>query len=233
MNFDWLLFDADHTLFDFDRSAREALAETMLHHGVTYLEHHWQKYHTINKQCWTAYENGQMDRETMRVRRFSLFFEEIGARVSDLDKFADQYLHAIPQRPYFIDGAVDLLLELHGSFRMGIVTNGLTEVQRPRLVSTGIDKLFEVIVVSGEIGLMKPEYAYFEHVHIQMSRPEKKKVLVIGDSINADIKGGSEFGFSTCWYNPAKSSNDTSIRPDFEISDLDQIREIVGTSRKP
>lgn len=228
MNFDWLLFDADHTLFDFDRSAREALSETMERHGISYREGHWKAYSVINKQCWTAYENGEIDRETMRTRRFSMFFEQIGAGVQDLEAFATQYLHAIPKRPYFIDGAAELLSRLHGRFRMGIVTNGLTEVQRPRLVSTGIDRFFEVIVVSGEIGLMKPDYAYFEYVHIQMSRPDKQKVLVIGDSLNADIRGGAEFGFMTCWYNPGVTKNEATIIPDYEIDNLRQIPKIVG-----
>ena len=176
MNFEWVLFDADHTLFDFDKSAEESLAETMLAYGVRHEKGHWQLYSSINKRCWTAYENGEIDRETMRTQRFTIFFEAIGAEVQDVEGFASQYLNTLPARPYFIDGAVDVLNRLHGKIRMGLITNGLKEVQRPRIVKTGIDKYFEVIVVSGEIGIMKPEHAYFEFVHVQMSRPQKERV---------------------------------------------------------
>lgn len=228
MNFDWILFDADHTLFDFDRSAAESLADTMHAHSIPHLNGHWELYNRINKQCWTAYENGEIDRDTMRIQRFTLFFKEIGAEAVDIETFASQYLLGLPSRPYFIDGATELLHRLHGTVRLGMITNGLTEVQRPRLVSSGIDRFFDVIVVSGEIGHMKPEHAYFEYTHLQMSRPEKQKVLVVGDSLNADIKGGSEFGFITCWFNPGSAQNESEVTPDYEIDALHHVPSIVG-----
>ena len=198
MKFDWVLFDADHTLFDFDRSAAESLADTMRNHGLDHRDEHWTLYNSINKECWNAYENGQMDRETMRLTRFTRFFEQIGASISDLETFASQYLAGLPCRPYFIDGAMDILTALHGRIKLGMITNGLAEVQRPRLTATGIDKMFEVIVVSGEIGMMKPDYLFFDHTHALMAHPDKSRVVVVGDSLNADMKGGKEFGYMTC-----------------------------------
>jgi YjjG family noncanonical pyrimidine nucleotidase len=228
MNFDWILFDADHTLFDFDRSAQESLADTIRSHGITHADDHWPLYHRINRSVWTAYENGEIDRDTMRTKRFSMFFEEIKAEVADVELFASQYLIGLPQRPYFIEGAVEVLQALHGKIRMGIITNGLTEVQRPRLESTGIDRLFEIIIVSGEIGMMKPDNAYFEFAYTQMARPSKERVLVVGDSLNADIRGGAEFGFRTCWFNPFGEANNLGINPDYEIGDLQKIPAIAG-----
>ncbi len=228
MKFDWILFDADHTLFDFDKSAAESLMDTMQSHGIAHHDGHWELYNKINKTCWSAYENGEMDRDTMRTLRFSLFFEQIGAEVADIEIFASQYLQGLPSRPYFINGAIELLNALHGNVRLGIITNGLAEVQRPRLVSTGVDRLFDIIVVSGEIGSMKPSHTYFEHTYNQMSRPRKNKVLVVGDSLNADVKGGSDFGFTTCWFNPESAENDIGIRPDYVIDALHHIPAIVG-----
>lgn len=228
MHYDWILFDADHTLFDFDRTAAEALAETALTHGIAYKEEHWPIYDNINKQCWNDYENGVINRETLRTRRFALFLEEIDAMVVDLEIFAADYLNQLPSRPYFIDGALDLLHGLHGKVRLGIITNGLAEVQRPRLVATGIDRLFDVIVVSGEIGHMKPSREYFEYTHVQMIRPDGARVLVVGDSLNADIRGGRDFGFDTCWFNPAQAPNDSEIVPIFQINALHQLIAILG-----
>src|SRR5690606_6102209 len=124
----------------------------------------------------------------------------------------------LPSRPYCIPGARELLEQLYGKVRLGIITNGLTEVQRPRLESTGIAALCQVIVVSGEINLMKPQHAFFDHTHTLMGRPDKKAVLVVGDSLTADIAGGRDYGFQTCWYNPGQVLHDTGIRPDFEIA---------------
>ena len=228
MHFDWVLFDADHTLFDFDRSSKEALAETLEHHGIPHQDDHWNTYDRINKECWAAFENGQLERETMRVIRFTKFFQHIGATEIDVEIFASQYLHSLPARPYLLPGATDLLSALHGRISMGIITNGLREVQRPRLVSTRVDRFFEVIVISGEIDLMKPDRAFFHHAYVHMGQPEKHKVLVIGDSLNADIKGGAGYGFKTCWFNPQKNPGHPEILPDFEIASLEQVTPLLG-----
>jgi YjjG family noncanonical pyrimidine nucleotidase len=228
MNYDWILFDADHTLFDFDKSSEEALAETLLQHGVADHNAHWVTYNTINKACWAAFEKGEIDRETMRTQRFSQFFDQINAAHIDIDTFGNQYLQSLPRRPYFISGATDLLYALHGRVKLGIITNGLREVQRPRLESTGIDRLFDLIVVSGEIDLMKPHTAFFDYTHRHMGRPEKDRVLVVGDSLSADITGGASFGFKTCWFNPHGTPADPSIQPDYEIDVLGKLPAIAG-----
>ena len=62
-----------------------------------------------------------------------------------------------------------------------------------------------------------------------MSRPQKERVLVVGDNLNADIKGGSQFGFRTCWYNPGAEANTQNISPDYEIGELSLVEEILGT----
>lgn len=230
MHFDWILFDADHTLFDFDRSSREALTHTLMLHQVHPADDHWTVYDRINKECWAAFEKGELDRETMRTIRFSRFFRDINAMHVHIETFASDYLHTLPTRPYFIQGAPELLHALHGRIRIGIITNGLKEVQRPRLESTGIDKLCEVIVVSGEIDLTKPHHDFFDYAHRHMGRPDKQRVLVVGDSLTADIHGGSAYGFRTCWFNPNGAPNDLSTRPDYEISYLYQIQALVGLS---
>jgi YjjG family noncanonical pyrimidine nucleotidase len=231
MRYDWILFDADHTLFDFDKSSEEALADTLLKHGVAEHKTHWLTYNTINKACWAAFEKGEIDRETMRTQRFSHFFEQINAQSIDIDDFGNQYLQSLPLRPYFIDGATELLSGLHGRVKLGIITNGLREVQRPRLESTGIDKYFDVIVVSGEIDLMKPNHAFFDHTHQLMGRPEKDRVLVVGDSLSADIAGGAGYGFKTCWFNQFDAPINGDVKPDYQINELYKLPEIAGVGR--
>jgi YjjG family noncanonical pyrimidine nucleotidase len=228
MHFDWILFDADHTLFDFDRSSQEALQETLAQYGVAHHPDHWTVYDRINKRCWADFEQGRIGREAMRTMRFSRFFDYLDNPDIDVDAFAMGYLNLLPTRPYFITGAPELLEWLHGKVRMGIITNGLREVQRPRLERTGIDRLFEVIVVSGEINHTKPHHAFFDYAHQHMGRPAHDRVLVVGDSLSADILGGSAFGFRTCWYNPSGQGNNTDVRPDFEIRSLDEISVIAG-----
>ena len=224
---DWILFDADHTLFDFDRSARISLQDTLGKHGLAYTEESIEEYFVINRACWRAYEEGKIDRGTLARRRFELFFAHIGVDGVDPLAFNAEYLSELPGHPYFLEGAPEVLEIVGQHFRMGIITNGLQEVQRPRLVKSGIDHFFEVIVVSGEIGLAKPDPAYFAYTHQQMNMPDKDRVLVVGDSLYSDMHGGITYGFRTCWYNPSGSPATEDVQPDHQVRSHAELIELL------
>jgi 2-haloacid dehalogenase len=228
MNYDWILFDADHTLFDFDRSARHALTMTLDEIGVTAAEEHFSTYHRINAEAWRAFEDKRIDAQVLRRVRFERFFEAIGVEHEAPEQFNAAYLGKLPDLPFFMDGALDLLDRLRLKYALGLITNGLSEVQRPRLVKSGLIEYFQVVVVSGEIGYAKPEHAYFAYAHDDMGGPDKERVLVVGDNLNSDIRGGRDFGFQTCWYNPGGGQNTSDVHPDYEIAHLGEILSILG-----
>ncbi len=226
---EWILFDADHTLFDFDRSARISLQDTLDEYGIAYTDLTVESYFAINRACWRAFEQGRIDRATLTRSRFELFFEEIGVEGIDPLAFNAKYLSHLPEHPYFLEGALEALEIVGQHFKMGIITNGLQEVQRPRLLQSGIDHHFEVIVVSDEIGLAKPDPAYFAHVHREMNMPEKDRVMVVGDSLFSDMHGGITYGFRTCWYNPSGTPATDDIRPDHQVrSHAELIDMLIG-----
>lgn len=228
MHYDWILFDADHTLFDFDRSARHALARTLEEAGIAVVDDQFDIYHRINAEAWRAFEDKLIDVQALRRVRFERFFQEIGVEHDAPEEFNASYLGKLPDLPFFMDGAMELLDNLRTQCALGIITNGLREVQRPRLVKSGLIDYFRVVVVSGEIGLAKPDPAYFAHAHLHMGEPDKARVLVVGDNLNSDIRGGRDFGFQTCWYNPRGLGNVLDVQPDYEISHLREIGGIVG-----
>jgi FMN phosphatase YigB (HAD superfamily) len=100
-------------------------------------------------------------------------------------------------------------------------------VQRPRLEKSKIDRFFEVIVISDEIGVAKPHKGFFDHTFTEMQHSDPSSVLVIGDSINADIKGGQQYGTATCWMNPEGQKAPMGINPDYEIRDLLGLRNLL------
>ena len=224
----WILFDADHTLFDFDRSARISLIDTLERNGVTLPDNTIERYFEINKNCWRDYEMGLIDRETLAHRRFELFFDEAGVSNVDPRDFNAEYLSQLPLHPYFLESAPELIRKVGQRFRMGIITNGLKEVQRPRLKNSGIDRHFDVIVVSGEIGLAKPSNAYFQYVHDKIDRPDKSSVLVVGDGIHSDMRGGIDFGYRTCWYNPAGAEAPKDCQPEYDIRSHAGLETLLG-----
>ncbi len=226
MSYQWILFDADNTLFDFDRSERHALSGALRVLGIPFEEAHHHLYNRINKACWKAFEHGEISRTELRSRRFELFFSEIGEQ-ADEKEFARSYLANLAEAGYLLEGARQLVEQLAGSYRLAMVTNGLKEVQRPRLARSGLQPFFQAVVVSDEIGHSKPNAGFFEHTFSEIGQPAKEKVLIVGDNINADIRGGMEFGIHACWYNPGGEENPFDMQPTYEIGQLSHLPPLL------
>ncbi|MDQ3016064.1 MAG: HAD hydrolase-like protein, partial [Bacteroidota bacterium] len=162
--YQWILFDADHTLFDFDKASEEALGEVLSDHGFAWQSDHYVDYKRINVQCWSEHERGLINRDTLVYERFRRYFDFMQL---DLDPIATQqkYLHHLGNKPYLMPGASDIIEWLQSHKRLGYITNGMTEVQRVRMEMIGWHLKFEVIVIAGEIGHSKPHAGYFNYVH--------------------------------------------------------------------
>ena len=68
---------------------------------------------------------------------------------------------------------------------------------------------------------------FFDFVFENLGIKDKKEVLIIGDSLTSDIKGGFMAGIDTCWFNPTKSPNTLGIDVTYEIDDLGEIEDII------
>jgi 2-haloacid dehalogenase len=226
-SYDWLLFDADNTLLDFHAAERVSLQAAMEDEGLPFSNEHHALYETINKACWHDFEHGLMSKEQLRTERFARFFYQAGIRGLDASAFADSYLAALAGAGQLLEGVEKLLTALQLEYNIGLITNGLKEVQRPRLQASGLASFFSVVVVSDEIGPAKPQAAFFEYTFAEMGGPPPERVLVIGDNLHADVKGGHDFGTHTCWYNPQATPPWLEVQPTWEIRQLDELRGIL------
>ncbi|NUQ23081.1 MAG: noncanonical pyrimidine nucleotidase, YjjG family [Saprospiraceae bacterium] len=228
-SYSWILFDADNTLLDFDSSERQALQQTLEENGLPCDDEILALYNQINKACWHAFESGQISRQQLRTLRFEQFFGAINA-TADIPVFSQRYLYHLSQSAYVIEGAGHLLAQLHIHFQMALITNGLRDVQRSRLELSGIQHYFQEVIISDEAGFSKPHTGFFDFTFDKIGSPPRKEVIVVGDSLNADIGGGNAYGLHTCWYNPEKSENQSGISPTFEIHDLAELRNLLLTN---
>jgi len=204
----WLLFDADGTLFDYDRAERAALAGALQQIGVAFAPEHLAAYRRFNQEVWQALERGQITPEVLKVRRFELLFQAIGVDHSPAD-FSARYLDAIADCAELLDGALDVVQALRSRYRMAIVTNGLSAVQRRRFERSAIRDCIVEIIISEEIGTAKPAREFFDVTFTRLGDPPKAEVLMIGDNWSSDIVGGANYGLDTCWFNPGRQ-----LRPD-------------------
>lgn len=219
----WLFFDADNTIFDFDQSEAMAFQKAIQEQGIMYHEQMLGLYKEINHQCWRDLEEGKITKAILKYRRFELFFMKINKQ-AEIKKFSKDYLSYLSQTQFLLDGALEVLEAARQSHHLVLVTNGLKEVQRPRIANSGIQGYFETIVISDEIGHAKPHTAFFDYTFEQINHPNKKEILMIGDNINADIGGAKKYGLDTCWYNHKKEPAKQNILPTYTVS---QIREVI------
>ena len=222
--YDWLLFDADNTLWDFDAAEASALERTLLARDIAWSTEVLGTYQLINRAAWDEYERGLLPKEQLRDLRFKRLMEhyrlEHPAEALSLD-----YRGYLAASTHMVPGAQQVLDTVRGTYRLGLITNGLTEVQRPRLANTGLEPYFEFITISDEIGVAKPQAAFFEHAYTAMGRPDKSRVLVIGDNPNADIRGALDFGFAACWLRRPGAANRKPFGEQYRIR---QLPELLG-----
>ena len=163
----------------------------------------------------------------LRRIRFERFLDAAG-EYRDPMEMNGHFLHELSLTKFLVPGAEGLMNELlEKNFRLGLITNGLKEVQRPRIAQASMEAYFEVIVVSDEIGVAKPHSGFFEHAFGEMGQPNKTEVLVVGDSLQSDIQGGNNFGVDTCWFNPKKSANLTAHQPTYQIEKLEELKNFI------
>jgi YjjG family noncanonical pyrimidine nucleotidase len=224
--YDWLLFDADHTILDFDSSEAYAL-EAVCREVAGEFRQEWAPlYHEINKALWADLQEGRISSQVLRVERFARFASCAGID-ADAQAFSSRYLKHLQEGNFVIGGARELLDRLAPDFRMAVVTNGIRETQLRRMEVTGLGRYFEHIIISEEAGAHKPMIEFFDHALGRIGSSDRSRMLVIGDSLASDIKGANAAGIPCCWYNPRGIRADGQAAPDFEIRRLEDLTDLV------
>ena len=222
----FIFLDLDDTILDFHKAEEEALKDTLLQFGVEPTGACMARYSEINKAQWKRLEKGEMTRDEVKLRRFEIFFEELGV---DCDAEAARifYEKRLAIGHFFLPGAEEMLDALHGKYHLYIASNGTTSVQNGRIASAGIAPLFDEIFLSEALGAVKPQKEFFDACFATIPNFDPSQAIIFGDSLTSDILGGINAGIHTCWFNPHKSPASEQITPEFEVGELSAFVELV------
>ncbi|GAB4578348.1 MAG: YjjG family noncanonical pyrimidine nucleotidase [Anaerolineales bacterium] len=226
-HYPWLWFDADGTLFDYSGAEGTALERTFQALDLPFDEMVLATYRPINRQLWQALERDEITPAFLQLRRFELLFEALQLTESPKE-FGDLFLEHLGQCSELLDGAYEVLAKLHTTSRIAIVTNGFEVVQRNRLARSPIGKFITEVIVSEQVGAAKPKAAFFEAASARTGFPAKQDVLIIGDSLASDMRGGVDYGLDTCWFNPAGATRPEDLAITYEIGELRELLGLVG-----
>lgn len=222
MKYQWILFDADETLFSFNSFL--GLKAMLVRYHIDFSEQDYEAFQAVNKPLWIAYQNNEITAEDIQTKRFAELSAQTGVAPLQLNQELMAEMAFVSQP---LDGTLALLNHLYGKVKMGIITNGFTSLQQKRLENTNTSHFFDLVVISEQVGVAKPDRKVFEYALAQMGEFEHAKVLMVGDTLASDVLGGNNVGIDTCWLNSEKKINETGIQPTYEIQHITQLIEIV------
>ncbi|MBC7538803.1 MAG: noncanonical pyrimidine nucleotidase, YjjG family [Bacteriovorax sp.] len=228
MKYDLLLFDADDTLLDFKRSEDVSFQIILAKNGIVGdVKAFHESYKVINDLLWSQHAEGLVSKDFLKVERFRKFLE-VNNLEADPNQLCDDYLDTLPSQVFLIEGAVELLKTLHGKIPLVIVTNGIGVVQHKRLLNSGLKPYIELMVISEECGFSKPDRRIFDYTFEILNRSHlSSRTLMIGDKLETDILGAKNIEIDSCWFNPDKTSNVTTISPTYEIQNILELLRIL------
>ena len=226
-HYPWLWFDADGTLFDYNRAEATALRNAFHSLTLPFEDNYLGVYRGINSKLWRALEQQEITPAVLRFRRFELLLESLQLSGSP-DQMSTAYVEQLGICTDLMDGAYEVLQTLHKTSQLAIVTNGLQAVQRSRLAHSVIQNFITELIISEEVGAAKPQAAFFDAAFARTGHPPKSDVLIIGDSLTSDIQGGVDYGIDTCWYNPRDEPRPEDLRPiTYEIRHLHEMLDFL------
>lgn len=226
MSYEVALFDLDSTLFDSALSEELALKASLEHYFVNFTDEVLSIYKVINTQLWRDFEQNAIELDQLRIKRFTRLCQELNFAIQPSD-LADLYEHNLGKFGKLYTGAAKLLIQTRKTARTGLITNGLESVQKARLEHFNLYQYFEVILISGECGLAKPDPAIFQSALDLLDHKRKDSVLMIGDSLSSDIAGANNFGIDSCWYNPNRLELQSSDSPTYTVYSLQEIASLI------
>ena len=224
--YQYLLFDADNTLFDFEAANHNAFAGVCEYCGLVYSEELYEFYESINRPLWHQLDLGEVTKEFLVVERFRRFLAQKGIDRDPAECNRIQ-LAGLGSSTALLPHALEVVQKLSQTHQLYIVTNAVASVQRARLAASEIAPYITAAFISEEAGAAKPSCAYFDYVMARIDGITKENCLVIGDSLSSDIKGANNAGLPCCWYNLKSEQRGGDVTIDYEIGDLRELYDIV------
>lgn len=223
-----LLWDIDGTLLNFLAAEKAAMKKCFEVCGIgECTDEMIARYSKINRKYWEMLERGEITKPQVLIGRFEEFFESEGIVTDCATEFNKEYQVRLGDTICFCDNGHELVKSLKGRVKQYAVTNGTKIAQDKKLAKSGLVELFDAVFISEEIGVEKPGVGFFEKVWDKIGKYKSDEVMIIGDSLTSDIQGGNNAGILCCWYNPKGAVNYTGVRVDYEIDNLQKVKEII------
>lgn len=225
-----IFFDLDHTIWDFDRNATETLQELYVKYGFDELCGHAAPdnfitaYTSNNHRLWGLYHHNKIDKPTLRRLRFEDTFTELGIDPNLFPwDFEEEYLAVCPNKTHLFPHAHETLSYLKDRYTLHLISNGFQEACERKLAGNQLADYFDTITISELVGINKPDARIFQHA-LHEAKAAKQESIMIGDNLDADVRGAQNFGMDAIFFNPISAAVPDDI--EHSIADLKELQRL-------
>lgn len=218
-------FDADDTLWDFEKVMRHALGlvltelRSRVHGAADALT--VETMIAIRQRVAEELKGKVTNLEAVRLAAFKETLKHIGISDDDLAAYLNAlYLKHRFEDIEFFDDVLPALNALQGRYILGLLSNGNTYPER-----CGLAGRFQFVVFAQDYGIEKPDPRLFE-IALAQAGCSQQELLHVGDSLQTDVVGARRAGVQSVWLNRECRQNDTDIQADFEIASLVELVDI-------
>lgn len=187
-----ILFDLDNTLID-----RQAAADAKVRKLVAELFPQVQdpvEFENIVQKLLTWDEYGSIP----KIHMYSMLAKEYGLSEAQREALCQDWGETFGDYTVVFPQARAVIEQLKKKYKVGIVTNGSSKMQRRKLELCGLADLFEVIIISGEFQAHKPDVEIFLEGARQLQLPPRE-IAFVGDTFFTDIIGAYRAGMQPIW----------------------------------
>jgi putative hydrolase of the HAD superfamily len=183
---------------------------------------------------WAEFTGSDPDLEALRdwapVYRFESWQTALRHTGIDDRQLAAELAETFPnlrrQKHNVYPDTLPALRELSRIYSLGLLTNGTPDLQKRKIEGAGISEFFDEVLISGEIGIGKPDRRIFEMLLARLNS-NAEATLMIGNSLSTDIAGAQAAGLRAVWINRAGKPREDSVAPDWEIASLSELASIL------
>lgn len=219
-----IFVDLDDTIWDFTANSKVALKTVyeryQLDNQCSY-DVFIKEYLLINEQLWSLYHHGKIEKDFLKCERFRASFERCGIICESPERFDYDYLETIVTLKKVVAGAPKLLQHLKKRGSVNVLSNGFANLQFRKLQSAGLDRYIDLMVLSDDIGVTKPDKRLFDYA-LEKAKANAETTLMIGDNYDADILGAYNAGWKTIFFNRRGESIGNNVA-DLVVQSLEEI----------
>ncbi|MDH7914537.1 YjjG family noncanonical pyrimidine nucleotidase [Winogradskyella sp. SYSU M77433] len=206
-----VFFDLDHTLWDFDKNSGLTFEKIFKLNAIDVeLNSFLNVYEPINLNYWKLYREERVTKPQLRYGRLKDAFDQLELVVEDdmIHHLSEAYIEHLSSFNYLFEGTHELLKYLEGKYELHIITNGFSEAQEKKMITSNIRTYFKTVTNSEMVGVKKPNPKIFNFA-LEVAKAKANESIMIGDSLEADIEGAHKVGMDTIHfdYNNANSNH--------------------------